>query len=84
MRYERSLAIAGRLENLLELIRAGTFSTPMIASRLQVCDQTVYRDVLSLKQRGYKIRSRRTPDGWAYQLLGEPESGLASKEAEGS
>lgn len=84
MRYERSLAVAGRLESLLELIRAGTFSTPMIASRLQVCEQTVYRDVLSLKQRGYKIRSRRLSDGWAYQLLGEPDSGLVSKGAEGS
>ena len=84
MRYERSLAVAGRLESLVELIRTGTFSTPAIASRLQVCDQTIYRDILSLKQRGYKIRSRKLSNGWAYQLLGEPEAVIDANGVDGS
>ena len=79
MRYERALAVTNRLENLLDLIRAGSYSTPAIAAKLQVCDQTIYRDVLFLKQRGYKIRSRRLSDGWVYELLGEPEAGRAGK-----
>ena len=35
-------------------------------------EQTVYRDVLFLKQRGYLIRSVKHSAGWAYQLRDEP------------
>ena len=68
MRYERSLAVANRLESILELAREGGYSTPAIAARLEVCDQTVYRDILFLKQQGHKIRSRKHSSGWAYEL----------------
>ncbi|MHC5540637.1 HTH domain-containing protein [Singulisphaera rosea] len=81
MRYERSLAVAGRLESLLELVRAGGYSTPAIAAKLEVCDQTVYRDILFLKQRGYKIRSRKHSSGWAYELFDEPGTGTETKGA---
>jgi DeoR/GlpR family transcriptional regulator of sugar metabolism len=84
MRYERSLAVTGRLESLLELIRTGHYSTPAIAVKLAVCEQTVYRDVLFLKQRGYSIRSRKLASGWAYQLLDEPSVGKEKKGASGS
>ncbi len=84
MRYERAIAVTNRLENLLELVREGSYSTPAIAAKLQVCDQTIYRDILFLKQRGYKIRSRRLSSGWVYELLGEPDAGPGGKGADGS
>lgn len=77
MRYERSLAVASRLESLLELVRAGGYSTPAIAAKLEVCDQTVYRDILFLKQRGYRIRSRKHSSGWAYELVDGPPNASA-------
>jgi len=72
MRYGRSLAIAGRHHKLIELIRAGEFSSPALAKRLKVSEQTIYRDIDFLKQRGYSIRSKRHFGGWAYHLLAQP------------
>lgn len=72
MRYERSLAIASRHEKLIGLIRSGEFSSRDLAERLEVSEQTIYRDIDSLKERGYFIRSVRLSRGWAYQLLSEP------------
>jgi DeoR/GlpR family transcriptional regulator of sugar metabolism len=72
MRYERSLAIASRHEKLIELIRSGEFSSRVLAKRLEVSEQTIYRDIDSLKERGYSIRSVRLSKGWAYKLQGEP------------
>jgi len=79
MRYERSLAVADRLENLIGLVRTGTYSTPAIAQKLGVCEQTVYRDILSLKQRGYAIRSTKKSSGWAYRLEAEPVKKVQEK-----
>ena len=72
MRYERSLAIADRHDRLIELIRSGEFSSPELATKLDVSEQTIYRDVDFLKRRGYSIRSEKHSDGWAYRLLAEP------------
>ena len=72
MRYERSLAIASRHDRLIELIRAGEFSSPALAEKLKVSEQTIYRDIDFLKNRGYSIRSEKHADGWAYHLLEEP------------
>lgn len=72
MRYERSFAIAGRHARLIELIRLGGFSSRGLAKKLKVSEQTVYRDIDFLKQRGYSIRSEKHSDGWAYHLLAEP------------
>jgi predicted DNA-binding transcriptional regulator YafY len=72
MRYGRSLAIARRHGKLIELIRSGEFSSPDLARRLKVSEQTIYRDIDFLKQRGYYIRSEKHADGWAYHLLAEP------------
>ncbi len=74
MRYERSLAVTTRLECLLDLIREGSYSTPALAAKLQVCDQTIYRDILFLRQRGHKIRSRKLSSGWIYELLDSPDA----------
>ena len=72
MRYKRSLAIATRHNRLIELIRAGEFSSPDLAGKLEVSEQTIYRDIDFLKQQGFSIRSEKHTDGWAYHLLAEP------------
>lgn len=68
MRYERSFAIAERHEALLTLINSGSYSSPSLAKRLDVSEQTVYRDILFLRQKGYPIESVRLSANWAYQL----------------
>lgn len=72
MRYDRALAIADRHERLIELIRLGEYSSPNLAQKLEVSEQTIYRDIDFLKLRGYSIRSQKHADGWAYHLLEEP------------
>lgn len=84
MRYDRSLAVADRLDTLVELIRTGAYSTPTLAKKLHVSEQTVYRDILSLKQRGYTIRSTKQSAGWAYRLDAEPAKAVQGKGSSGS
>ncbi len=79
MRYKRSLAIASRHHRLIDLIRSGEFSSPDLAQKLKVSEQTVYRDIESLKERGFFIRSVRLSNAWAYQLLDEQEVGPSGK-----
>lgn len=68
MRYQRSLGIASRHERLIALICSGEFSSRDLAEKLEVCEQTIYRDIDSLKERGYAIRSVRLSKGWAYKF----------------
>ena len=68
MRYERSLVIIKRHENLLKLIGSGSYSSPSLAERLSVSEQTVYRDILFLRRQGHSIESVRLSKGWAYHL----------------
>lgn len=83
MRYERSLAIAGRLEKLVELIRTGGYGTPALAEKLGVSDQTIYRDILYLRQHGYTIDSTKHSAGWTYGLIAGPETAATrTREAE--
>lgn len=72
MRYEKALAIQIRHDRLLDLIRSGRFSSTDLAQKLKVSEQTIYRDIDFLKQRGFSIRSEKHADGWAYHLLAEP------------
>lgn len=81
MRYGRALAIADRHDRLIELIRCGEFSSPELALKLDVSEQTIYRDVDFLKQRGYSIRSEKHSDGWAYHLLEDPATSFNEKGA---
>ncbi len=74
MRNERALAIADRHDKLTELVRSGAYSSRDLAERLEVSEQTIYRAIDFLKQRGFSIRSERHADGWAYHLLAEPET----------
>jgi DeoR/GlpR family transcriptional regulator of sugar metabolism len=79
VRYERSLAIANRHERLIELVRSGEFSSRNLAEKLEVSEQTIYRDIDSLKERGYAVRSVRQSKGWAYKLQGEPATAQRGK-----
>lgn len=68
MLYERSLTIERRLQDVLELVRSGRYSTPAIAAKLGVSVPTVSRDVTALRQRGHNIRSERYGESWRYVL----------------
>jgi DeoR/GlpR family transcriptional regulator of sugar metabolism len=72
MRYQKSIAISSRHKKLLALIRSGNFSCQTLAKKLDVSEQTIYRDIDFLKQRGHFIRSIKRADGWAYELSAEP------------
>jgi DeoR/GlpR family transcriptional regulator of sugar metabolism len=68
MRYEQAFAITQRLDDLLALIGRGAYSSSLLAEKLGVSEQTVYRDILFLKRRGHSIRAVRLSTNWAYQL----------------
>lgn len=71
MLYKRSLEIERRLEAVLGLVRAGGYSTPMIAEELGVSVPTVSRAISALKERGHQIRSEKQSEGWSYVLDGD-------------
>ncbi len=68
MFYERSYSIEKRLQEVLELVRSGRYSTPAIAEKLGVSVPTVSRDVTALRERGHDIRSERHGETWRYVL----------------
>jgi len=84
MRYDRSLAVADRLDNLVSLIRSGAYSTPSLAQKLGVSEQTIYRGIQSLKRRGYAIRSIKQASSWAYRLETEPAKPVQGKGSSGT
>lgn len=77
MRYERSLAVAKRLADMLNLIQTGTYSSTALAKQLGISEQTVYRDILWLKQHGHDIRAARQGSRWAYELAASDRLGIA-------
>ena len=68
MRYDRAIAISRRHEELLDLVRSGTYSSDALAEKLGVSNPTIYRDILFLKRLGYPIVSVKLSSKWAYQL----------------
>lgn len=68
MRYDRSLAISKRHEELLELVKSGIYSSDTLAEKLGVSTPTIYRDIVFLKQQGYPIVSVKLSSKWAYQF----------------
>ncbi len=66
MRYARSIAITRRHDDLYALVQRGMYSSSTLAEKLGVSEQTVYRDILFLREQGHGIRSVRTGDRWAY------------------
>ncbi|MBX7165937.1 MAG: helix-turn-helix domain-containing protein [Pirellulales bacterium] len=79
MLYQRSLEIERRLEAVLALVRAGGYSTPMIADELGVSVPTVSRAICALKERGHSIRSEKQSEGWSY-VLDEPDTAFSQRE----
>ena len=71
MRYLRAWAITSRHRRLIRLIRKGTFSARALAARLAVSEQTIYRDIESLRDRGYVIEPHRYANHWAYMLVAD-------------
>lgn len=69
MRYRHSLEIHERLEVVLQLIRAGRFSTPALADEVGVSIPTISRIVAALRERGHIIRAERHDGGWRYVLV---------------
>lgn len=69
MLYQRSLEIEQRLAKVLRLIRAGRYSTPMLAEQLGVSIPTVSRHVTALRERGHDIRAEKHGNGWRYILV---------------
>lgn len=68
MLYERSFLIEKRLQEVLELVRSGRYSTPAIAEKVGVSVPTVSRDLTALRERGHDIRSERRGEAWCYVL----------------
>ncbi|MFT3881094.1 MAG: helix-turn-helix domain-containing protein [Gemmatales bacterium] len=79
MRYQKALAIPGRLDQLIELIRSGAYSSLTLAKKLKVSEQTVYRDIGHLKENGYEICAKKHSTGWAYHLWAEPATVSSGK-----
>lgn len=71
MLYQRAQEIERRLAAVLALVRAGGYSTPMIAEELGVSVPTASRAICALKERGHQIRSEKQSEGWSY-VLDEP------------
>ena len=81
MRYERAIAISKRHEEILALVRSGSYSSPALAKKLGVSEPTIYRNILFLKRQGYCIESVRLSANWAYQL--PPDRKLVHQRQEG-
>jgi biotin operon repressor len=67
--YQRSFAIEKRLDETIDLIRTGHYSTPTLAAALKVSIPTVSRCITALRERGYDIQSIRGESGWHYVLM---------------
>lgn len=71
MLYERSLTIEKRLQEVLELVRTGRYSTPALVEELGVSVPTISRDVTALRERGHDIRAERRDGSWRFVLAGD-------------
>lgn len=69
MLYARSLEIEQRLDHVLQLIRTGRYSTPMLAEEVGVSIPTISRCVCALRERGHNIRSEKHGTNWCYVFV---------------
>ncbi|WP_350198226.1 helix-turn-helix domain-containing protein [Gimesia maris] len=69
MQYQRSFEIERRLEQVLQLVSTGRYSTKSLAEHLEVSVPTVSRDVAALRERGHKICAEKRANGWNYKLV---------------
>jgi biotin operon repressor len=68
MRYQQSIAIHDRIEEVLRLIGTGDYSTPALADEVGVSIPTISRIVATLREQGHNIHAERTAKGWRYVL----------------
>lgn len=79
MPYEQMNTIAERHVRLLELIRTSALSCRGLAERLEVSEQTVYRDIDFLRNSGHEITAGRSDRGWAYCVRHRSEPGASAE-----
>jgi biotin operon repressor len=70
-RYQHSLEIHDRIEDVLRLIKKGRYSTPAIAEELGVSIPTISRIVAALRERGHDIQAMRKGSCWHYVLMSD-------------
>ncbi len=68
MIYQQSQEIESRLARLLELIHSGEYSTPALATTLNVSMPTISRCIYALRRRGHTITAVRDGARWRYKL----------------
>lgn len=68
LRYQHSLEIHERIEEVLRLIKTGRYSTPALAEKVGVSIPTISRIVAALRELGHDIHAERTGSGWRYVL----------------
>ena len=71
MRYQHSLEIHERIEEVLRLIKTGRYSTPALAEKVGVSIPTISRIVAALREQGHDIQANRTGSGWRYVLASQ-------------
>ena len=71
MIYQQSQEIESRLSRLLDLIRTGRYSTPALATALNVSMPTVSRCIHALRRRGHPIQAVRDGSRWRYKIASE-------------
>lgn len=77
MRYQQSIEIHERIEEVLRLIETGQYSTPTLARKVGVSIPTISRIVAALRERGHDIQAERTSRSWRYVIVSATRSGLA-------
>lgn len=73
MRYQHSLEIHDRIEEVLGLIKTGRYSTPALAEKVGVSIPTISRIVAALRDMGHDIQSEKTKQGWRYALRSQTD-----------
>jgi predicted DNA-binding transcriptional regulator YafY len=79
MRYQQTIAIHDRIEEVLRLITTGEYSTPALAEEVGVSIPTISRIVAALRERGHDIQAERTNKGWRYVLSQRTVPGRKAK-----
>jgi biotin operon repressor len=76
MIYQQSREIESRLTRLLELIQNGEYSTPALATTLNVSMPTISRCIYALRRRGHAIMALRDGARWRYKLSPDDRESL--------
>jgi transposase len=84
MLYRRSQEIERRLDQVLDLIRTGGYSTPTLAKAVGVSIPTISRCVTALRGRGHDIRAENQGNGWRYVVAEQRVSKRSGGEASAS